>query len=192
MIIRLELEPGSVIDERATMEKLGVGRTPLREAITRLAAEKLVDVAPRRGTFVAQILDGDAWQIFEARMHIERLTARLAAERATPEQLERLESLFSSLPENYDFVGDADTDWKFHQGIVEASHNRHLMEVVARLYSQSVRLAYLRPSANPYSEVLGEYREVLTALRNRDPEGAEAAMARHIARMKTKVNFPGT
>ena len=173
------------------MRKLGTGRTPLREAINRLAAEKLVVIVPHRGTFVADIRDGDAWQLFEARLHIERLAARLAAERITAEQLQRLESLFSALPENDDFVGDPDTDWKFHQGIAEATHNRHLVDVVERLYSHSVRLKYLRPSANPFCEPLREYREVLAALRDRDPARAEEAMAQHMAHLKEKINVPG-
>jgi DNA-binding FadR family transcriptional regulator len=119
------------------------------------------------------------------------LVARLAAERATPEQIARLETLISGLPKDYDFVGDAETDRKFHQILVEASHNRHLVDIAERLYSQSVRLAYLRPSANPFSEVLEEYWEMLAALRGRDPERAEAAMERHIVRGKQKINFPG-
>lgn len=191
MILHLELNPGAVIDERIIMRKLGIGRTPLREAINRLAAEKLVVIVPRRGTFVAEIRDGDAWQLFEARLHIERLTARLAADRITRDQLERLESLFSFLPEDYDFAGDADTDWKFHRGIAEASHNRHLMDVVERLYAHSVRLKFLRPSANPYAEVIEEYRAVLAALRDRDPDRAEAAMSQHIGRLRGKLDLPG-
>lgn len=191
MIVHLELEPGSVIDERVIKDKLGVGRTPLREAINRLATEKLVVIVPRRGMFVADIRDGDAWQLFEVRLHIERLTARLAAERATSEELERLESLFSALPEDHDFLGDDETDWKFHQGIANATHNHQLMDVVERLYSHSVRLKYLRPSGNPSVEVLAEYREILAALRDRDPERAEAAMARHISRLKAQINLQG-
>ncbi len=69
--------------------------------------------------------------------------------------------------------------------------NRHLMDVAERLYSHSVRLKFLQPSGNPFVEVLAEYREVLAALRDRDPERAEAAMARHISRLKAQINFQG-
>jgi DNA-binding GntR family transcriptional regulator len=190
MIIRLEVEPGTVLDDRILTKKLGVGRTPLREAIHSLAAEKLVVIVPRRGAFVAEIRDGDAWQLYEARLQAERLAARLAAERVTPEQLERLESLFAGLPENHRFVDDSEIDWKFHKGIAEATQNRYLLDTIERLYSLGSRLRFLRYPAYENVEALADYRAVLAALRRRDPGGAEAAMVQHIGRLETKLNLP--
>jgi DNA-binding GntR family transcriptional regulator len=192
MIIRLEIEPGTVLDERILTKTLGVGRTPLREAIHNLAAEKLVVIVPRRGAFVAEIRDGDAWQLYEARLQAERLAARLAAERVTPEQLERLESLFAGLPEDYSFVNDSEIDWKFHKGIAEATQNRYLLDAIERLYTLGSRLRFLRYPAYENVEALADYRAVLAALRKRDPERAEAAMVQHISRLETKLNLPRT
>jgi DNA-binding GntR family transcriptional regulator len=190
MIIRLDLEPGAVLDDRIMTKKLGVGRTPLREAIHRLASEQLVVIVPRRGAFVAEIRDGDAWHLYEARLHTERLAARLAAERITPEQLERLESLFAGLPEGYSFVNDSEIDWKFHRGIAEASQNRYLLDTIERLYSLGSRLRFLRYPAYENVEALADYRAVLVALRRRNPGQAEAAMVRHISRLTSKLNLP--
>jgi DNA-binding GntR family transcriptional regulator len=190
MIIRLELEPGTVLDDRILTKKLGVGRTPLREAIHRLAAEKLVVIVPRRGAFVMEIRDGDAWQLFEARLQTERLTARLAAERITPDQLQRLETLFDGLPNDHSFVDDREIDWKFHKGIAEATQNRYLLDMIERLYSLGTRLRFLR-SAYESVERVADYRAILAALRNRDPERAEAAMVQHVSRLKKNLKLPG-
>lgn len=190
MIIRLDLEPGAVLDERSVTKKLGVGRTPLREAIHRLASEKLVDIVPRRGAFVAEIRDGDAWQLYEARLQLERLAARLAAERITPEQLNRLESFFEGFPDGHTFVNDTEIDWKFHRGVAEATQNRYLLDSVERLYSLGARLRFLRYPAYENIEALSDYRAVLSAIRKRDPEQAEAAMVQHLNRLVSKLNLP--
>jgi DNA-binding GntR family transcriptional regulator len=190
MIMRLELEPGSPLDERILTEKCGAGRTPLREAINRLAAEKLVVIAPRRGAFVMEIRDGDAWQLYEARLQTERLTARLAAERITPDQLQRLESSVASLPDTPTFVDTEEVDWKFHKAIAEATQNRYLLDIIERLYSLGTRLRCLR---YPYESVerTADYRAIFAAVRDRDPERAEAAMVDHVSRLKTHMNLPG-
>lgn len=190
MIIHLELEPGSLLDDRILTKKLGVGRTALREAIHRLAAEKLVVIVPWRGAFVMEIRDGDAWQLYEARLQTERLAARLAAERITPNQLDRLKSLFANLPDSQRFLDDREIDWQFHKGIAEATQNRYLLDIIERLYSLAMRLRFLR---YPYEsmEVRADYQLVLDALRDRDPERAEAAMVEHVSRLKTHMKLPG-
>ncbi len=190
MIIRLDLEPGSPLVDRILTKKLSVGRTPLREAINRLAAEKLVVIAPRRGAFVMEIRDGDAWQLYEARLQAERLAARLAAERITPDQLQRLESLVAGLPDVPTFVDNKEVDWKFHKAIAEATQNRYLLDVIERLYNLGTRLRCLR---YPYESVerASDYRAILAAVRDRDPEQAEAAMVQHVDRLKAHMNLPG-
>lgn len=190
MIIHLDLEPGSLLDDRILTKKLGVGRTPLREAIHRLAAEKLVVIVPRRGAFVMEIRDGDAWQLYEARLQTERLAARLAAERITPHQLDRLNSLFADLPNSQRFLDDREIDWQFHKGIAEATQNRYLLDIIERLYSLAMRLRFLR-YAYEGVEVRADYQLILDALRDRDPERAEAAMVKHVSRLKTHMKLPG-
>ena len=96
-IITLELPPLSPIDEQALMEDLQLGRTPIREALQRLAAEGLVLLAPRRGMFVADIGITDLQKIFELRMMLEGFCARLAAQRATQEQLAEMAQVVQEL-----------------------------------------------------------------------------------------------
>ena len=83
LIVSLELRPGAVINERELMERLGIGRTPVREALRRLAQERLVEVFPRRGTFVTSVEIRDLARLSEVRAVLEPEAARLAAERAT-------------------------------------------------------------------------------------------------------------
>jgi DNA-binding GntR family transcriptional regulator len=190
MIIHLDLEPGSLLDDRILTKKLGVGRTPLREAIHRLAAEKLAVIVPRRGAFVMEIRDGDAWQLYEARLQTERMAARLAAERITSNQLDRLKSLFANLPDSQRFFDDREIDWQFHKGIAEATQNRYLLDIIERLYSLAMRLRFLR-YAYEGVEVRADYQLLLDALRDGDPERAEAAMVTHVSRLKTHMKLPG-
>jgi DNA-binding GntR family transcriptional regulator len=190
MIIHLDLEPGSLLDDRILTKKLGVGRTPLREAIHRLAAEKLVVIVPRRGAFVMEIRDGDAWQLYEARLQTERMAARLAAERITSNQLDRLKSLLANLPDSQRFLDDREIDWQFHKGIAEATQNRYLLDIIERLYSLAMRLRFLR-YAYEGVEVRADYQLLLDALQDGDPERAEAAMVTHVSRLKTHMKLPG-
>jgi DNA-binding GntR family transcriptional regulator len=98
LIIQLKLSPGSPINEDEMMERLNVGRTPFREACQRLSQEDLVRSIPRRGYFVSNIAVNDPLHVFEVRQQLEAFSARLAAERITPEQLANLEHFVDSLP----------------------------------------------------------------------------------------------
>src|SRR5207247_7827443 len=102
MIVSLELRPGAVIDERALMERLGIGRTPTREALRRLAQERLVEVYPRRGMFVTSVEIRDLASLTEVRSLLESHVARLAAQRATDEDRSALESLLDELESRAD------------------------------------------------------------------------------------------
>src|SRR5437773_9918370 len=92
-IVSLALAPGAVINERELVEELGIGRTPTREALRRLAQEKLVDVYPRRGMFVTGIDVRELARLSEVRLVLEPEAARLAAERATEADLAELPAL---------------------------------------------------------------------------------------------------
>src|SRR2546430_2821677 len=97
MIVSLELPPGAVIDERGLTERLGIGRTPTREALRRLAQERLVEVYPRRGMFVTSVEIRDLASLAELRSLLESQVARLAAERATAEDRRGIDTHFDEL-----------------------------------------------------------------------------------------------
>ena len=106
-IVRLELKPLSVIDEHALQEDLNLGRTPIREALHRLAAEGLVIIAPRRGMFVADISITDLQKVFQVRMVLEGFCARLAAQKATEEQIAQMDAVFEKLERVPDYDAEA-------------------------------------------------------------------------------------
>jgi DNA-binding GntR family transcriptional regulator len=97
-IVSLELSPGSVIDEAVLQAELDLGRTPIREALQRLSLEKLVVIVPRRGMFVADIGVMDLQRLFEVRVVLECMAARLAAQRGTEQHWQRMEAVLARLP----------------------------------------------------------------------------------------------
>src|SRR5437868_11431329 len=128
MIVSLELRPGAVIDERGLMERLGIGRTPTREALRRLAQERLVEVYPRRGMFVTSVEIRDLASLAEVRSPLESHAARLAAERATEEDRSELEALLDELAGR----GDLNVrelmalDERIHRQVYRCAHNPFL------------------------------------------------------------------
>src|SRR6516162_8947580 len=120
LIIRTELTPGAPIEEAVLMKRLGVGRTPLREALQRLAQEDLIRNLPRRGYFVTDTSAADLLQVFEVRQSLEKLSARLAAERAGPTHLAEYERMLGEArlgiaQGNEDMVWNLAIDEWFHQ-----------------------------------------------------------------------------
>src|SRR6266581_6364678 len=104
LIVSLELPPGAVIDERQLVEMLGIGRTPVREALRRLAQEQLVEVFPRRGMFVTGVDVRDLARISEVRAALEPEAARLAAGRATDEERDELAALGDQIKRGADLM----------------------------------------------------------------------------------------
>lgn len=175
-IITLKLPPLAVINERELMKELGLGRTPIREALHRLAIEKLVIIVPRRGMFVADISITDLHKIYEVRRPMEALCARWAAERCSAEQVRLMEAILAEL-DNVD-PSDVDTimaiDRRFHKSLYHCSRNEYLWESLERMHALSLRLWYLALDRVP--DVIGaveSHRQVVDAIKERDPDRAE-------------------
>ena len=183
MIVSLELRPGAVIDERALMERLGIGRTPTREALRRLAQERLVEVYPRRGMFVTSVEIRDLASLTEVRSLLESHVARLAAQRATDEDRSALESLLDELESR----ADLDTselmalDERIHRQVYSSAHNPFLESTLEEYYVLALRIWYLALDRTRELEqaVLG-HRELLEAIREGDADRAEETMRRHV------------
>lgn len=189
LIVTLRLQPGALINEAALMEELQVGRTPLREAIQRLAGEGLVVLQPRRGAFVAGLSLLDLQQIFELRRELEGYAAGLAAERATPADLAALQAALDQLPPaSADPRALIEVDRAFHRALARAAHNRFLESTLSRLYNLNLRLWYLAlDQIGPMESAIREHRRVLDALRQRDSALAAAALRDHITHFQTRI-----
>jgi len=184
LIVSLQLEPGALIAERETMAALGVGRTPLREAIHRLAHEGLVDVVPRRGSFVSHVSLTDLTHVFELRQAIEGLSARLAAERATNQDRAALVVFLREARQRVsqpDEAAHLAMDRRFHSLVATATRNQYLRDDVDRLFALSVRIQRLSdvPITTIEHELIN-YEGVVSAITQGTPDDAEQWMCRHL------------
>lgn len=185
-IIRAELAPGSLIEEQEMMARLGIGRTPLREALQRLAQEDLVLAVPQRGYFVSSTSSSDFFLLSEFREHSEVLACRSAAVRITDGQLATLKSILDEARAGV-AAKIMETDWhlgideRVHKLIAEASGNRYLVQALNRLYALSVRSLYVArvPVTLIYDE-LENFDAIYAALAAHDPDAAEQAIRRHL------------
>jgi len=172
------------------MEELQVGRTPIREALQRLAAEDLVSIAPRRGMFVAEISLTDLQKVFELRMLLEGFCARLAAQRATEEQLDQLEAIVQELETVPHEDGRAlmAIDERFHEMLYEAADNEFLADTLRRLHALSFRIWYLvLERLGSLRSAMEQHIEIAQALRARDGVQAEALLQQHISEFQRKI-----
>jgi DNA-binding GntR family transcriptional regulator len=189
-IITLELAPLSAIDEQALMEDLQLGRTPIREALQRLAAEDLVLLAPRRGMFVADISITDLQKIFEARMVLEGFCARLAADRASPGQLAEMEALVAELARVPDGNSKAlmSIDERFHELLYQAADNEFLFDTLRRLHALSFRIWHLvLERLGSVRGAMEQHIQILDAIRARDGLRAEILVQKHISEFQEEI-----
>jgi DNA-binding GntR family transcriptional regulator len=190
-IVTLELEPLAIIDDLALADDLGVGRTPIREALHRLAAEGLVIIAPRRGMFVADISIRDLRKIFQVRMEMEGFCARLAANRISPQQLAHMEASIETLAETDCSDGRElmAVDEHFHELLYEAADNEFLADMLNRLHAHSLRLWHLvLDQLGDVRPAIEQHREILEALKARDGDRAEALVRDHIAEFQQRIS----
>jgi DNA-binding GntR family transcriptional regulator len=186
LIIRAELRPGAVIEEAAMMDRLGVGRTPLRESLQRLAQEDLIENVPRRGYFVTEVTAADLYHVFEVRRSLEGFAARLAAERIQPGHLAEFEAMMVEARAGIandirDLEWNLGVDEWFHRIIVQATGNPYLLSAINRHYGLAVRTLYLsRVPITPIRDEIENYEIMHAALSAGDPDAAEAAMRKHL------------
>ncbi|HET7559303.1 MAG TPA: GntR family transcriptional regulator [Limnochordia bacterium] len=183
-IIEGQLKPGERLMEIQLAERLGVSRTPVREAIRKLELEGFVVMIPRKGAYVADISLKDIADVFEIRGALEGLAAQLAAERASDEELERLERLLHEIGvcvEQRDVDLMVDLDTRFHDVLYTASRNQRLGQILSLLREQIQRFR-TRTLANPQRMKVArdEHQALVEALAARDPDLARRLAEAHI------------
>ena len=182
-IISLQLEPGEALDEKALMAELDLGRTPIREALRRLADERLVEVAPRRGMFVTHIDIRDLAAIGEVRAELEAHAGRLAAERATGDERAHADELLA-LVEATAGGGSEElmrTDQRVHRLVHAATHNSYLAATLEEYYVLALRLWFLvLQQLTGLDHAVSEHHALLTAVRDGDGDRAAAVLRTHV------------
>jgi len=188
-ITRLESEPGSVLVERDLMQEFGIGRTPIREALQRLASERLVNHRPNRGMFVSEITASSVQEIYEFRSVVDGHAAWLAATRATPAQVAELARLHQRLlraTEDEDIDDYVESDRHFYRVLGEAAHNALISDTIPRIFNLHLRLWFFISQKTGSWQPVAQAHEVMTlglvkALERRDPAAAKQAMESYIA-----------
>ena len=178
LIVSLELAPGSLIDERRLIESLGIGRTPVREALRRLAHEQLVEVFPRRGMFATKVDVRDLARISEVRAILEPEAARLAAERATEEERDELAGLGDQIKAGADLMA---LDERIHRAVHAAAHNDLLEKTLGELYVLALRIWMIAlDRAEDLEEAVEAHRDLIHEIVVGNGEGAADVMRSHV------------
>jgi DNA-binding GntR family transcriptional regulator len=196
-IVSLQLPPGAIIVEADLQRALGLGRTPIREALQRLAQERLVVVLPRRGMFVADIGITDLQRLFEMRLVLEDLAVRLAAQRGTESHWRRMEEALDAMPlEDGEANGNGVIDNEAliaideicHEIIYDAADNVFLRDTLVTTYALSLRLWYFSLSRiGDMRNALAEHRRILDALRAGDADESARLMRQHIQAFQAEI-----
>jgi len=193
-IVQGRLRPGEKVPEDDLAQRLGVSRTPIREAIRILEQQGLVSVRPKRGTYVATVDQADEANGLSVRTALEELAIRQAIERSTEGEWSRLCARLQGLLvemnraiELLDPVMAIELDIEFHRTLIGASGNRYLSQTwhlvgVPFLIWSPERELYPQSREDLTVGLAGRHGELLDAIRTRDPEVCAAAVRHHIAR----------
>jgi len=190
-IVTLHLPPGTVLREDELMKELGIGRTPLREAVKRLALENLVEVQPRRGTFVTAIEAADIQGITEVRAELEGYAAELAALRLDPETRAKAEDLLHEI-ESLDGAGKQERlmrmDEHIHRFVWEAARNPYLSQTLERYFTHSLRIWYLVLDRVPtLGHAVHDQTQLLEAILDRSGPHARTIMHEHVLAFQREI-----
>lgn len=190
-ILKGELKPGERLMEIALAEKLGVSRTPIREAIRKLELEGLVTMVPRRGAHVANITEKDLNDVLEVRIGLENMAIDKACALMKKEAFDELKSAaehFSQILEEGDLTKLAEADVEFHEIIYKASDNRRLLQLLNNLREQiyRYRIEYLKEESTR-AILVKEHGDIYMAIRARDAQRAKAITFNHIENQRQAI-----
>ena len=194
-ITQMEYVPGSLLVEKNLIEELRIGRTPIREALQRLAIEGLVDHMPNRGMFVSDITAGGVQQIYEFRSMLDGYAASLAATRASKEQIQELRQIHKQLvraTEDDDIDRYVALDRRYYEVLAAAARNTFIAEAIPRIFNLHLRLwFFISEKIGGWHSIAGSHEEmtkgVVEALEQHDPEQAKRAMEAYIARRHSDI-----
>lgn len=183
-IVTLQLAPGSVIEEARLRADLDLGRTPIREALQRLAHENLVSFVPHRGTFVTDVNLTDLQRLTEIRVEMECYAARLATERASDTDRRAMELLERELDDEVEGKNREALmrlDQRIHRQVYQATRNPFFQAMLEQTFNLSLRIWFLGLERGvSLKQAVEEHRKLLTAIRQGDAALAEAIMSDHI------------
>lgn len=183
-ILRGELKPGERLMEIQLANKLGVSRTPIREAIRKLELEGLVLMIPRKGAEVAEITEKSLRDVLEVRRALEELAVQLACDKITSEEITELKQTakdFEAVLKSGDITNIAEADVKFHDVIYLATRNQKLVQLLNNLREQMYRfrVEYLK-NPDVYPKLIAEHEEIISHIEHQQKEAATNVVCQHI------------
>jgi DNA-binding GntR family transcriptional regulator len=181
-IVTVDLKPGTPLVEKELAEEFGVSRTPVREALLRLAHEHLVDIRPQSGTYVSRIDLDAVREAMVIRQALERVSVREAAARATAREVVQLRRVLrEQRAAKREALAFHDTDEKLHATIADIAGHPALWRVVRREKAPVDRFRILTlPLPGRVDRLIAQHTAVVDAIAAHDPEGADAAMQAHL------------
>lgn len=190
-ILNGEFPPNKRLREIPLSQKLGVSRTPVREAIRKLEEEHLVVIMPKCGARVASFTNKDVTDALDVRLTIEDMAVRLAARNMTDEQIAELKAInkeMESAIKVKDVSKISEADNRLHNRICIGADNRVLLKIMYMLEEQVLRyrVEYIK-SVKDYKELIDEHNELIKALEAGDESGAAKIMDLHIMKQKEKI-----
>lgn len=192
-----ELGPGERLVERKLAERLGVSHIPVREALTRLAEERLITREPRRGARVAALTAQDLEEIASLRIVLEQFMAIRVQERWTDASAQRLQQIIDAMEaaEVGDMTEVLRQDRAFHEALAELSEHRFVTEINAQLRGRITGFISAANAALPpaeQAEHVRSHREIMDAIAGGDPDAARAVIAEHVKRAFERIEALAT
>lgn len=200
-IITMEFEPGQHLEERELVDQLGIGRTPIREALLRLASESLVETQPNKGFIVRPLMVQNIKAMFEALRIIELGAASLAVHQDSTRYLslmqEAHQAVETAMTAN-DYLNLVWANYNFHTYFAQCSANTYLVRALRDVRNEANRLAYLsyggRGSlkgnlSEHYQSVCREHEQIMDALKNKDPDLLKETIEKHIQTFQQRIIF---
>ncbi len=190
-IIREQFKPGTHIMEESIAKELNVSRTPVREAVKRLVAEKYLTTVPNMGVFVPEMSLDDLIEVLEIRLALEGFASFLAAQRATPQDVAELENILAkmdNLKKDKNEIEFSEYNSGFHNFIFDIAGNKKLKELYLDLIVQpyQTRIKSIR-TPNQLNTIIQEHHTIVQAIIDKNPDKAQQASQAHIERMITNI-----
>lgn len=191
-IVFLGYKPKQVLNIKELAKEFGVSPIPIREVLILLETEKLVHIIPNNVIYVADVSFQELKDVFEVRLFLASLAGRLAAQRVTSEELNKMKELFEKIKKEKNRNKLIQLDAEFHDLVNYSTKNRTLAETLRKLRNQIGRLWFFAKENNTYSQQIPEdFEELIKALENKDKNKSEQIMKDHVIQFieQVKINL---
>lgn len=179
-IVYLDYQPKQVLNIKELAQEFGVSPIPIREALILLEAERLVHIIPSHGIYVTEISFQELKELFEIRLFLLGLAGQLAAQRITPEELNKMKELLQKIKEVKDQKILVQLDAEFHDLLNTSTKNQTLAEILKRLRNQIGRLWFFAKENDTYAQNIPEdFTKLIQALEEKNQQRSEEILKKH-------------